>query len=162
MQLRIQSQNSTWKLTWDPIDDLTPLQSKRSYEIMQIIKEKLQIDYVFKPYIQANRQEIEQKGGYTDAFEIYSCLKKYETSNFETRNPKVKSFILFNIITLSSNTCKVEEPGLNLLQTAENHFSNLKPELTKTCLQIITGWTAEPYFCPLVWEDWKLSAIKRS
>ena len=36
----------------------------------------------------------------------------------------------------------------------EFETANLKPELTEIGLQIITGWTAEPCFCPLVRGDW--------
>jgi len=121
---------------------------------MQIIKEKPQIDLVLKAYIRANRQEIEQKDRHTDAFEIYSCLKEPKTANFETQNPKMKHLISFNTSTLSGNTCKVENSGLYLLQSVENNSSNLELELTETGLQIVTGWTAEPCFCPLVREDW--------
>ena len=121
---------------------------------MQIVNEKPQIDLVFKANIRANRQEIEQKDRYTDAFEIYSCLEKFETANFETQNPKMKYLISSNTSTLSGNTCKVENSGLHLLQSAEKNSSNLKLELTETGLQVVTGWTAEPCFCPLVREDW--------
>jgi hypothetical protein len=121
---------------------------------MQIIKENPQIDYVLKAHSGAIRQEIEQKDRYTDVLKNRSSLKEFETAKLETQNPKMKFAILSNTGTLSGNTCKVEKSGLNLLQTAENNFSNLKLELTETGLQILTGWTAEPRFCPLVREDW--------
>jgi hypothetical protein len=121
---------------------------------MQIVNEKPQIDLVFKANTRPNRQEIKQKDRYTDAFEIYSCLTESETANFETQNPKMKSLISFNTSTLSGNTCNVENSGLHLLQSVENNSSNLELELTETGLQIVTGWTAELCFCPLVREDW--------
>jgi hypothetical protein len=121
---------------------------------MQIVNEKPQIDLVFKANTRPNRQEIKQKDRYTDAFEIYSCLTESETANFETQNPKMKSLISFNTSTLSGNTCNVENSGLNLLQSVKNNSSNLELELTETGLQIVTGWTAEICFCPLVREDW--------
>jgi len=121
---------------------------------MQIVKEKPQIDLVLKAYIPAIRQEIEQKDRHIDALKIYSCLNEFETANFETQNPEMKHLISFNTSTLSGNTYKVVESGLNLLQTAEEHSLNFNLELTETGLQVVTGWTAEPCFCPLVLEDW--------
>jgi hypothetical protein len=121
---------------------------------MQIIKENPQIDSVLKAHSGAIRQEIEQKDRYTDALKNHSSLKEFETAKLETQNPKMKFAILSNTGTLSGNTCKVEKSGSNLLQTAENNSSNLKLELTETGLQILTGWTTEPRFCPLVREDW--------
>jgi hypothetical protein len=121
---------------------------------MQIIKENPQIDSVLKAHSGAIRQEIEQKDRYTDVLKNRSSLKEFETAKLETQNPKMKFAILSNNGALSGNTCKVEKSGLNLLQTAENNSSNLKLELTETGLQILTGWTVEPRFCPLVREDW--------
>jgi hypothetical protein len=153
----VSTQNSTWRLIPDPIKDLTPIQSKRSYEIMQIIKEKPQIDLVFKLHIQAKRQEIEQKDKSTNAFEIYSCLTEFETANSEKQNSETletKYLTSINTRALSGNTCKIEESGLNLLKSVEKNSPNLKPELTETGLQIVTGWTAKLCFCPLVREVW--------
>jgi hypothetical protein len=121
---------------------------------MQITKEKPQIDVVFEAHIRVNRQKIKQKNRYTDAFDICSCLTEFETANFEIRNPEMKYLISFNTSTPSDNTCKVEEPGLNILNSLENNSSNLNLELSETGLQIVTGWTTEPRFCPLVREDW--------
>ena len=121
---------------------------------MQIILEKPHIDLVLKAHSGAIRQEIEQKDRYTDALENHRSLNEFETAKLETQNPKMKFANLSNTGTLSGNTSKVEKSGLNLLKTADNDSSNLKLELTETGLQILTGWTAEPHFCPLVWEDW--------
>lgn len=121
---------------------------------MQIIKEKPQIDLVLKAYILVIRQEIEQKDRHIDALKIYNCLNEFETANFETQNPEMKYLISFNTSTLSGNTYKVVESGLNLLQSAENDSLNTNLELTETGLQVVTGWTAEPCFRPLVLEDW--------
>ncbi len=121
---------------------------------MQITNEKPQIDNVIEAHIRANGHEIEQKDRYNDTFEIYSCFREFETANIETQKPGVKYLISFNTSTLYGNLCKVVESGSNYLQNAENNSSNLKPELTETGLQIVTGWTAEPCFCPLVREDW--------
>lgn len=121
---------------------------------MQITNEKPQIDLVFEMHIRANGQEIEQKDRPNDVFETYSCFRESETANFETQNPEMKYLISFNTITLYGNSCKVVESGVNYLLSAENNSTDLKPELTETGLQIVTGWTAEPCFCPLVREDW--------
>lgn len=85
-----------WKNS-DPIEDLTPIQSKRSYEIMQITNEKPKIDVVIEAHISANENEIKQK-----------------TTKSETQNP----------------------------------------DLTGTCLQVITDWTTESCFCLLGRIDW--------
>lgn len=121
---------------------------------MQITNEKPQIDDVIEARIRANGHEIKPKDRYNDAFEIYSCFREFETANFETQNSEMKYLILFNTSTLYGNSCKVIETGLNYPLSAENNSSILKPELTETGLQIVTGWTAEPCFCPLVREDW--------
>ena len=113
---------------------------------MQIVKEKPQIDLVLKAYILVIRQEIEQKDRHIDALKIYNCLNEFETANFETQNPEMKYLISFNTSTLSGNTYKVVESGLNLLQSAENDSLNTNLELTETGLQVVTGWTAEPVF----------------
>jgi hypothetical protein len=34
------------------------------------------------------------------------------------------------------------------------NFETQNSEVTEIGLQIFTGWTAEPCFCPLVQEDW--------
>lgn len=94
---------------------------------MQITNEKPQIDDVIEAHIRANGHKIEQKDRHNDAFEFYSCFREFKTANFETQNPEVKYLILFN---------------------------NLKPELIETELRMVTGWTAELCFCPLVREDW--------
>jgi hypothetical protein len=108
------TQNSTCGKNSDPIEDLTPIQSKRSYEIMQITNEKPKIDDVIEAHIRANGHEIEQKDRYTDEYETYSCFNKHKAANFETH----------------------------------------KPALTETGLQIVTGWIAEPCFCPSGRADW--------
>jgi hypothetical protein len=121
---------------------------------MQITNEKPQIDHVIDAHIRANGHEIEQKDRSNDEFEIYSCFREFETANLETQKPEVKYLISFITSILYGNLCKVVESGLNYLQITEHNSSNLKPELTETGLQIVTGWTAEPCFCPLVREDW--------
>ena len=60
----------------------------------------------------------------------------------------MKFSIPSNTSTLSGNTCKVEEPGLNLLQAAERNSLNFNLELTETDLQVVTG-AAEHFSCPL-------------
>jgi hypothetical protein len=94
---------------------------------MQITNEKPQIDDVIEAHIRANGQKIEQKERLNNAFEIYSCFREFKTANSETQNPEMKYLVPFN---------------------------NLKQKLTETGLQMITGWTAESCFCPLVREDW--------
>lgn len=121
---------------------------------MQITNEKPQIDDVIEVYISVNGHGIEQKDRYNDEFEIYSYLMEFETASLETQNPEVKSLISFNTSTRYGNSCKVIEIGLNYLLSTEYNSSNLKPELAEACLQIVTDWTAEPYFCPLVRKDW--------
>jgi len=121
---------------------------------MQITNEKHQIDNVIEPHLRASGHEIEQKDRYDDAFEIYSCFREFETAEFETQSPEVKCLISFITSILYDNLCKVVESGLHYPQSAEHNFSNLKPELAETGLQIVTGWTAERCSYPLVREDW--------
>jgi hypothetical protein len=121
---------------------------------MQITNEKPQIDGVIEAHLRASGHEIEQKDRYNDVFEIYSCFREFETAEFETQSPEVKCLISFITSILYDNLYKVEESGVNYPQNAEHNFSNLKPELAETGLQIVTGWTAELCSCPLVWEDW--------
>jgi len=42
-------------------------------------------------------------------------------------------------------------------ETAENNSLNTNLELTETGLQVVTGWTTEFCFFPLVLEDWNKS-----
>jgi hypothetical protein len=121
---------------------------------MQITNEKPQIDDVIEAYPRASGHEIEQKDRYNDAFEMCSCFREFETAEFETQSPEVKCLISFITSILYDNLCKIDESSVNYPQYAEHNFSNLKPELAETGLQILTGWTTEPRFCPLVREDW--------
>ena len=73
-------------MTPDPIEDLTPIQSKRSYEIMQIIYEKPQLDEVIYAQVEVDGHEIKHKDIYKDTLEIESCFRESETVNFETQN----------------------------------------------------------------------------
>lgn len=121
---------------------------------MQITNEKPTIDPVTKAYLRVKRQEIEQKDRSNDIFEMHSCFRELETANFETLNPEMKHLISFNTSTLYGNLCKVVTTGLNYSQSSELNPSNLKPDLTESGLYIVTGWTAEPCFCPFVRENW--------
>jgi hypothetical protein len=120
---------------------------------MQIINEKPQIDLVSKAHSGAIRQEIEQKDRYKQA-EIHNPLSEFEKVNFETQKSEIKNFILFTTSTLSGNMCKVENSGLNLLQTAEKDSLNINLELTETGFQVVTDWANEFCFCPVVRKDW--------
>lgn len=115
---------------------------------MQIIK-KPQIDLVLKAYIQATGQEIEQKDRSTDQLKIHSCLEEFETANFGTQNPEMKFSIPSSTSTLSGNTYKAEEPGLNLLQAAERNSLNFNLDLSENGLQVVPGAT-EHLFCLLI------------
>ena len=117
---------------------------------MSIVKEKPQLDPVLKAQPGAGGQEIEQKDRQDNVFKIYSCLKEFETANFETPNPEMKfsiqskpsiqpdtnfpatnlpdtdlpitHLIPSNLRSLSRKICRVAESGLNLLQPARNNF----------------------------------------
>ena len=62
---------------------------------MQLIK-KPEIDLVLKAQKGAARQEVKQKDRYIENFKTHSCLKDFETVNFETLNPKMR--FLFHTI----------------------------------------------------------------
>lgn len=120
---------------------------------MSIVKEKPQLDLVFKAHPGAIGQEIEQKDRHNDAFEIYGCFKELETANFETLNPKMKFsiqpavyFISSNASTLSGKVRKIEESGLTLLQTAEKDRLNFN-RLTGS-YPVLTGRATELCSCP--------------
>jgi hypothetical protein len=114
---------------------------------MQLIK-KPKIDLVLRAHKGATRQEVKQKDRYTDEFEIHSCLKEFETANFETRNPKMRFSIPSSTSTLS-NTCKVEKPGLAFLQNAKKGLLDFNLRLTENRLQAVTGQATEYCSCPL-------------
>jgi hypothetical protein len=113
---------------------------------MQLIK-KPKIDLVLKAHKGAARQEVEQKDRSTDKFKTHSCLNKFETANFETRNPKMRFSIPSS--TLSGNTCKVEELGLVSLQTANKGLLDFNLRLTENRLQAVNVQATEYCFCPL-------------
>lgn len=120
---------------------------------MWIVKEKPQLDLVLKAHPGATGQKIEQKDRHDDALNTYSCFKEFETANFETLNPKMKFsiqpttyFISSNASTLSGKICKVEESGLNLLQTAETSHLNFN-QLTES-YSVVTGRATELSSCP--------------
>jgi len=119
---------------------------------MQIIKEKPR-NLVSIAYVRAIRQEIEQKDRYTTV-KIHNLLNEFNKIHFETRNPEIEHSISFNTSTLSGKTYRVEESGLNLLQTAEANSLNFNLELTENCLQVMAVWATESCSCPLVPEDW--------
>lgn len=112
---------------------------------MQLIK-KPKIDLVLKAHKGASRQEVKQKDRYTDKFKTYSCLKEFETANFETRNPKIRFSISSSTL---SNNYKVEKPGLAFLQTTNKDILNLNLWLTENRLQAVTGQATEYCSCPL-------------
>jgi hypothetical protein len=114
---------------------------------MQLIK-KPYIDLVLKAYNGAARQAVEQKER-SDKLKIHSCLKEFETANFETLNPKMRFLIPSSTSTLSGNTCKVEEQDLAFLQTAKKSHPGFNLQLTENRLQAITGQATEYCFCPL-------------
>jgi hypothetical protein len=121
---------------------------------MQITNEKSQIDGVMEAHLRASGHETEHKDRYSNAFEIYSCFRKFETATFDTQGPDVQYLISFTTSIPYDNLCKVVESGVNYPQSAEHNFLNLKPELTEIGLQIVAGWAVEHCFCPLVREDW--------
>jgi hypothetical protein len=118
---------------------------------MQLIK-KPEIDLVLEAQKGTARQEIEQKNRYTDKLKTYSCLKEFETANFETLNPEMRFFIPYNNSTLSGSTCKAEEPGLAFLQTAKKDVSGFNLQLTENVLQVVTCKATEYCSCPLTQE----------
>lgn len=120
---------------------------------MSIVKEKPQLDFVLKAHPGVIGQEIEQKDRHDDALKIYSCLKEFETANFETLNPKMKFsiqpgtyFIPSNTSTLSGKICKVEESCFNFLQAAERSRLNFN-QLTESN-SVVTDRATELCSCP--------------
>lgn len=82
---------------------------------MSIVNEKPQLDLVLA-LPGATGQEIEQKDRNNDSLKIYRCFKEFETSDFETLNPKMKPYIQpgvysnsSNASTLSGKICKVNQ-----------------------------------------------------
>jgi len=118
---------------------------------MQLIK-KPEIDLVLEAQKGAARQEVEQKDRYTDKLKTYSCLKEFETADFETLNPEIRLFITYSDSTLSGSTFKAEEPGLSFLQTAKKDISGLSLQLTENVLQVVTGKATEYCSCSLTQE----------
>jgi hypothetical protein len=118
---------------------------------MQLIKKPL-IDLVLKAQKGAARQEVEQKYRSADKIKTHSCLKKFKTANFETRNPKMRFFILYDTNTLFGNTCKTEEQGLTFLQTAKKSLLDFNLQLTESRLQAVTDQATECYSRPLTLE----------
>ena len=118
---------------------------------MSIVNEKPQLDLVLA-LPGATGQEIEQKERHNDALKICSCFKEFETANFETRNPKMKSsiqpseYFVSNTSTLSGNVCKVKEAGLTFLHTAETGYLNFN-RLTES-YPVVTGRASESLSCP--------------
>lgn len=119
---------------------------------MSIVNKKPQLDLVFA-LPGAIGQEIEQKERHNDAIKNYSCFKEFEAANFETRNPKMKFSIQPGVYSISSNTrtlsgktCKVEEPGLTFLQTAETVYLNFN-RLSES-YSVVTGRALEFLSCP--------------
>jgi len=115
---------------------------------MQLIR-KPYIDLVLKAHKEAARQEVEQKDRFTDRLKTHSCLKEFETANFETRNPEMRFFIPSSTNSLSGNTCKVEEQGLAFLQTSKKSLLDFNLRLTENRLQAVTGQATECCYCPL-------------
>jgi len=111
---------------------------------MQIVNEKPQIDLALKVCLWALRQEVEQKDRKTDPLKIYSCLKEFETANFETRNPQMKFSVSSNTSTLSGKMYKVKESGLDFLQAVENSALDYNLKLTETGSQIAADREIEP------------------
>ncbi|WP_292389997.1 hypothetical protein [Methanosarcina sp. UBA5] len=118
---------------------------------MQLIK-KPEIDLVLEAQKGAARQKIEQKDRYTDKFKTYSCLREFETANFETLNSEMRFFITYRNSTLSSSTCKAEKPDLPFLQTAKKDVSGFNLQLTENILQVVTGKATEYCSCLLTQE----------
>jgi hypothetical protein len=119
---------------------------------MSIVKEKPQLDFVLS-LPGATGHEIEQTDRHNNALKIYSCFKEFETANFETRNPKMRSsiqsiayYIPSSTSTLSGKMCKFEESGLTFLQTAETGYPNFK-QLTES-YSVVTGRASEQGSCP--------------
>jgi hypothetical protein len=115
---------------------------------MTIIK-KPQIDLVLKAYIQEAGQEIEQTDRYIDQLKNHNCFKEFETANFKTQTLEMKFSIPSSTSTLFGNTCKVEDPGLNLLQATKRDSLNFNLNLSETCLQVVIDAT-EHFSCLLV------------
>ncbi|AKB74574.1 hypothetical protein MSLAZ_1313 [Methanosarcina lacustris Z-7289] len=120
---------------------------------MSIIKEKPQLDPVLKAHPGAIGQEIKQKNRHDDALKLYSCLKEFETVNFETLNPKRKFSIQSvtypvppNPSSLSGKLSRVEESGFNFLQAAERSRLNFN-QLT-VGHSVVTGRAPELRSCP--------------
>lgn len=119
---------------------------------MQIANEKPQIDLVLEAHIGASRQEIEQKDRNTDSLKIYDCFKEFETANPEIRNPEEMRFSTSsNTSSLSDSIYKVEESGLNFLQTAENESLDYNLQLTETYLPVFTAWKTVSSSRRLAW-----------
>ena len=118
---------------------------------MQLIK-KPEIDLVLKAQKGAARQEVKQKDRYIENFKTHSCLKDFETVNFETLNPKMRFFVPYNTSTLSGNACKAEEQGLTFLQTAKKGFLDFNLQLTEIRLQAAPGQATECHSCPFTLE----------
>jgi len=112
---------------------------------MQLIK-KPKIDLVLKAYQGAARQGVTQKDRYTDKFKTHSYLWKFETANFETKNPKMRFSI--SSITLI-NTFKVEKPGLVFLQTVSKDLLGFNLQLQENFIQVAAGQATEYCSCPL-------------
>jgi hypothetical protein len=114
---------------------------------MQLIR-KPYIDLVLKAHNGAARQEAEQKDR-SDKLRTHSCLKEFETANFETRNPKMRFFVPSSTSTLSGSTCKVETQGMAFLQTEKKDTLDFNLQLTENRLQAVSVQATECCSCHL-------------
>lgn len=110
---------------------------------MQILREKPRIDPVFKVHTFEIRQEIEQKDAFIDKLKIYSRLKEFEPTHFETQPPEMTLSILSNSSPLAGSMHNNEKTGLYVLHTIEKNSSVKKLELTEKDLQVTPGRATE-------------------
>jgi hypothetical protein len=124
---------------------------------MQTIKAKPKIDSVSKARIWATGQQIEQKNRHNDSLKSCGFLKEFKTANFEIHSSKMIFSTLPEPASLSapnirfSNTCKVEEQGLNLLRNKNTGCSSRI--LNEKHSKKIPSWITESCFCLLALEN---------
>lgn len=118
---------------------------------MQIVQEKPIITAVLKSKKLVIGQKDKQTERHTGALKIYSCLKEFETANFETPNPKMTLIDLSNPSTLPGNMYSLKKTGLAFLNLAVKNYLESRLELTKTGSLVDIGRKTEAYSSGLAW-----------
>lgn len=102
---------------------------------MSIVKEKPYLDPVLKVHHGTGGRGIKQKDRHDGVFKIYSCLKEFETANFETQNPEMKFSIqsqpsIQPETNLSANNpLETNQSATNLLETNQSATNLLEINL---------------------------------